>query len=328
MMNWKGERVLITGIDGFVARNLAQVLLDSGAQVAGILHRPEWKPRDVLPLRSIAADVQAFVGDISIPQVAEDALQASQPQWVFHLAAQAIVTQAEREPLPTVETNIRGTYNVLLAASRCPCVQAVLIASSDKAYGLSAQLPYTESTPLRGNAIYDASKACADLLAQSLARSQQLPVGITRCANVYGPGDLHFSRIIPDVMRSLARGERPVIRGTGLQERDFIHVSDAVEAYLCLAAYVKHHKASVEAFNFGTGRPIRIVDLVAQILSASGRTDLEPVVLGKAAPFEIASQSLDSARAREMLGWIPRVTSEDGLASTFRWYCSLLGEGA
>jgi CDP-glucose 4,6-dehydratase len=239
---------------------------------------------------------------------------------VFHLAAQTIVGTANRSPLATWEANVRGTYSLLEACRGLGTVKRVVVASSDKAYGDHDELPYREDFALQPRYPYDVSKACTDLIARSYANTYELPVAVTRLANLYGPGDLNWSRIIPDSARALARGERPVIRSDGTPERDYLYVEDAVDAYLAVAASLDRPELHGRAWNAGWGKPIPVIEVVRTLISVSG-TRLEPDVQGQGTPHgEIDRQYLDSTAIREQLGWEPRWDLERGLAVTWEWY--------
>jgi CDP-glucose 4,6-dehydratase len=239
---------------------------------------------------------------------------------VFHLAAQTIVGIANRSPRATWEANVRGTWSLLEACRELGTVRRVVVASSDKAYGDHDELPYREDFALRPRYPYDVSKACADLIARSYAHTYDLGVAVTRLANVYGPGDLNWSRLVPDTARSLARGERPVIRSDGTPERDYLYVHDAVDAYLAVAASLDRPAFSGRAWNAGWGRPVPVIDVVRALIAVSGRS-LEPDVRGAGTPRgEIDRQYLDSSAIRSELGWEPRWDLESGLKATWEWY--------
>jgi CDP-glucose 4,6-dehydratase len=239
---------------------------------------------------------------------------------VFHLAAQTIVGTANRSPLATWEANVRGTYSLLEACRALGTVKRVVVASSDKAYGDHLELPYREDFALRPRYPYDVSKACTDLIARSYASTYELPVAVTRLANLYGPGDLNWSRIVPDSARALARGERPVIRSDGTPERDYLYVEDAVDAYLAIAASLDDPALRGRAWNAGWGKPIPVIEVVRTLISVSG-VDVEPDVQGEGTPHgEIDRQYLDSTAIREQLGWAPEWELERGLAVTWDWY--------
>lgn len=319
-MTWSGAKVFITGVDGFVGANLARALLSQGAKVGGLVHRTPRPSRSGLLAWGIAREVATFKGDVAHADQLSAALSKIRPQWIFHLAAQATVSTAQEHASETLHSNVLGTWNLVFLAARQPGLEGVVVASSDKAYGASPDLPYTEETPLRGGGVYDSSKASADLLARTLARRLNLALGVTRCANIYGPGDLNFTRIVPDSVATLCRGERPCIRGSGLHERDFLFIDDAVAAYLALAARLHEPGVGGEAFNFGSGRSIRIVDLVRRIMALDGSFKGEPMILGVETPYEIARQELDSSKARRLLDWSPAVPLEEGLPRTIDWY--------
>ena len=320
MDHWLGRRVLVTGAYGFLASHMIEELLSRGAIVTGIVR--DHPAESYLQLCGLDKKIRLAAGDITDIEFCRRVINEQQIQTVFHLAAQAIVVLANRSPLGTFETNIRGTYMLLeacrgLAADRCP-LEAVVVASSDKAYGDQPELPYTENMPLLGQQPYDASKVCADSITRSFAAAFGLPTAVTRCANLYGPGDLNFSRIIPDTFRSLIEGHRPVIRSDGTPKRDYLFVKDGVAGYLALAEAVSAGRFRGQGFNFGTGKPVTVADLVKHIIEVTG-AHFEPDILGTAAG-EIKHQYLDSALAEKLLGWRARTALEEGLRITFSWY--------
>ncbi len=239
---------------------------------------------------------------------------------VFHLAAQTIVGTANRSPLGTWEANVRGTWCLLEACRTLGSVSRVVVASSDKAYGSHDELPYREGFPLEAVYPYDVSKAAADMIARSYASTYGMRVAVTRLANVYGPGDLNWSRIVPDTARALARGERPVIRSDGTAERDYLYVEDAVDAYLAVAASLDRPELGGRAWNAGWGKPVPVLDVVRTLIDVSG-VDVEPDIRGEGTPAgEISRQYLDSTAIREELGWAPRWELEEGLRAAWQWY--------
>ena len=249
-----------------------------------------------------------------------DVLAEHRPRVVFHLAAQTQVGEANRDPLATWETNVRGTYLLLEAVRRRDAGTRVVVASSDKAYGSHEALPYREEFALQPSYPYDVSKAAADMIARSYAATYDMPVAVTRLANVYGPGDVNWARLIPDSARALVRGERPVIRSDGTPERDYLYVEDAVDAYLAIAASLDKPELHGRAWNAGWGKPIAVIDVVRTLISVSGH-DVEPDVQGEGTPHgEIDRQYLDSTAIREELGWAPQWDLERGLAVTWAWY--------
>jgi CDP-glucose 4,6-dehydratase len=244
---------------------------------------------------------------------------------VFHLAAQTIVPIANRNPLSTFETNIKGTWLLLEATRRASTVKRMLVASSDKAYGAHEQLPYTEAASLLACHPYDVSKACAEMLAHTYAITYRLPVAITRCANLYGGGDLNWNRIVPGTMRSVIYGERPIIRSDGSPVRDYLFVQDAVTGYLQLAEALDDPALTGEAFNFGMDQPKSVLEIVQAIIAISDHPAIEPIILDEA-PNEIQAQYLSSAKAHQRLGWEPAYTLEQALGQTLAWYRQFLSE--
>jgi CDP-glucose 4,6-dehydratase len=245
---------------------------------------------------------------------------------VFHLGAQPIVQTALRNPLPTFEANIRGTYNLLEACRiHRTLVKQVVVASSDKAYGDGPSLPYTEDMPANGRHPYDVSKSCTDLLALSYAHTYGLPVTVARCGNIYGGGDLNWSRIVPGTIRSLASGQRPIIRSNGLFTRDYIFVEDVVDAYLALARRGDEPGVRGEAFNFSPESRVSVLEITDRLRRLMGREDLEPVILDEV-KAEIRDQYLDSTKAATRLDWKARFDLETGLGETIGWYRAFLAD--
>jgi len=319
--SWLDRPVLITGCTGLLGSWLAATLVDAGAQVVGLIR--DEVAQSLLRLSGYQDRMGAVRGDVTDYGLLERALNEYEVDAVFHLAAQTTVTIANRAPLSTLEANIKGTWTVLEAARRSPTVTRIVVASSDKAYGALPTLPYTEDMPLRGSHPYDASKACADLLAQMYAATYGLPVAITRCANMYGGGDLNWNRIVPGTIRSVLRGEAPVVRSDGTPLRDYLYVKDAVQAYLVLAQQLDRPEVRGQAFNFGTNQPRTAMEMVEMIISLCGAPDLRPIVLGEAS-HEIQDQYLDSTKARTTLGWEPAHSLEQGLQETAAWYQAFL----
>ena len=315
---WAGRRVFVTGATGIVGSWLVKALLDDGADVAALVLDAD--PQSELYRSGDVDRVSVVNGALEDFRALERGIAGQDVDSVFHLGAQAIVETAHRAPFGTIETNIRGTYNLLevcrLHADR---VRRVVVASSDKAYGETADLPYTETAPLDGRHPYEVSKSCADLLARSYHHAYGLPVGIARCGNVYGGGDLHWDRIVPGTIRSLARGDRPIIRSDGTYVRDYLYVKDCVAGYLTLGTALDRPELGGEAFNFSTESWVTVREIVAAVQKVMGRTDLDPVIQN-AARGEIRSQSLSSRKARERLGWSAAFDLERGLAETVAWY--------
>ena len=314
---WRSRKTLVTGCTGFLGGWVVEDLLARGAVVVGLIR--DWVPQSRLLTEDLLGKMIAVRGAVEDPAAVERALNEYEVDTVFHLAAQTIVTIAGRNPLSTFETNIRGTWTVLEACRRCPTVQTVVVASSDKAYGTQPALPYEETAPLLGRFPYDASKSCADLLAQSYAATYGLPVAITRCGNFFGGGDLNFSRIVPGTILSALRGERPVIRSDGTYVRDYLYVRDGARACLLLAEQLAARGLRGEAFNFSYEVRLTAREMVDRLLALLGRPDLEPVILD-AARHEIPHQYLSARKARETLGWGPAFGLEEGLRETAAWY--------
>jgi CDP-glucose 4,6-dehydratase len=307
----------VTGATGLVGGWLVRQLLAAGADVVCLVR--DWVPRSELVADRLIDHVRVVRGDVRNQKTIERALGEYEIATVLHLAAQTIVGVANRNPVSTLDTNIRGTWALLEACRRSPTVQQIVIASSDKAYGEQEVLPYTEDTPVSGRHPYDVSKSCADLLAQMYAKSYQLPVCVTRCGNFYGGGDLNWNRIVPGTIRSVIRGERPVIRSDGHFTRDYVYVEDGVRAYLLLAEQLAARPAlGGEVFNFSYQDQMSVLELVTRILDVMG-SDLAPDVRNEASN-EIRDQYLDAAKARTMLGWSPAFTFEAGLRATVDWY--------
>jgi CDP-glucose 4,6-dehydratase len=315
--------VLVTGAHGFVGSHLARALLKRGEAVR-ILDRPDPREADVGGLRLSGLDLLGIRGEV---ELAEADLRDAEGvgaavagcDSVFHLAAQTIVGVARRSPLETFEVNVQGAWNVF-EACRAHEVARVVFASSDKAYGSSPELPYREDFPLRAAFPYDTSKAAADVVARSYAHAYGLPLAVTRFANVYGDGDLNFSRLIPETVAAVLDGRSPAIRSDGSPQRDFLHVDDAVSAYLAIADALAAGEAEGEAFNAGGDRPHSVREVV-ELIVAAGDTGVEPDFQGEGSPDgEIDRQFVDSTKLRELTGWRPRVELHDGLEHTLAWY--------
>jgi CDP-glucose 4,6-dehydratase len=315
---YAGRTVFVTGASGIVGSWLVRSLLSSGADVVALVRDED--PRSEFVRSGDDQRVARVRGSLEDVALLDRLLVEYEVDVVFHLGAQTQVRHAQRQPWATMEANVRGTYNLLEAVRRSASrVQALVAASSDKAYGESPTLPYTEAHPLAGRNIYDASKSAADLLTSAFASSYDLPVGIARCANIYGGGDLNWERIVPGTIRSLLRDEAPIIRSDGTLQRDYLHVDDAVRGYLSLGAALLEGRERAEAFNFGHGRPISVLEIVEEIGKALGRTDVVPIIRSEA-PNEIPAQWLDSRKAADRLDWRPVLTLPQGLARTVEWY--------
>lgn len=322
--SWRHRKVLVTGANGFLGSWISRRLVEEDARVVCLL-RDDF-PDSLFNLSGTANKVTIARGPLEDYPCVERLLNEFEIEFCFHLAAQAIVGTAERFPLSTYESNIRGTWNMLEAVRRNGKVSGLVIASSDKVYGMQAKLPYTEQDTLGGLNPYDVSKVCADLLAQSYAHTYGLCVGIARSGNFYGPGDLNFSRIVPGTLRSVLHDEAPIVRSDGTYVRDYFYVDDAAEAFLQLGANLERDDVKGQAFNFGTETPTQVMDVVMQLIEISGQMHLKPVVLNEAA-HEIKAQYLSCKKAREILGWRHKVELREGLKKSFVWYKEVLFAG-
>lgn len=319
---WNDKNVFITGCTGFLGSYLAKELVNSGANVTGLVR--DRIPRSNLYFGEEYKKINFVYGVLEDEALLERAFGEYEIDTVFHVGAQAIVGVANRNPLATFETNVRGTWNVLEAARRSPLIKRVIVASSDKAYGDQEVLPYHEDMPLKGRHPYDVSKSCADLISQAYHKTYGLPVCITRCGNLFGGGDLNFNRIIPQTIRSVLKNEPPVIRSDGTFIRDYFYVEDAVKAYMLLAEKMEELNLQGEAFNFSNEIQLTVLDLVNMILNLM-ESDLKPVILNQGSN-EIRHQYLSAQKAREVLDWAPAYTIEQGLKKTIEWYRNFFKE--
>ncbi|MQA73995.1 MAG: NAD-dependent epimerase/dehydratase family protein [Solirubrobacterales bacterium] len=317
-----GERLsvaLVTGARGFAGAWLARALLERGDEVVSLDRgRPE-RPRSTLSLLGVESEVADVVGDLRDGELLRLILREHRVTDVYHLAAEAIVGTVRRSPVRAFETNVRGTWT-LLDACLAERVERVVVASSDKAYGAQTTVPYREDFALAATAPYEASKAAADVIARSYWPSYGLPVAVTRFANIYGGGDLNFSRLVPEAICAALDGRAPVLRSDGSPERDFLYVTDAADAYITIAAGLDRDELRGEAFNAGGGRPHRVGEVVATIARLAG-TGVAPDVRGDGNPEgEIDRQFVDPTKLREACGWSPSVELDDGLARAIEWY--------
>ena len=317
-MKWSESRVLVTGATGIVGSWLVKSLLEQGAFVATLIR--DWNPQSELIRSGDVKRTTVVSGELENYQALERAISENEIDTVFHLGAQPLVGIALRSPLPTFETNIRGSYHVLEACRiHKALVKRIVVASSDKAYGDVDRLPYTEEMPPLGRFPYDVSKSCTDLLARSYGQTYDLPVTIARCGNIYGGGDLNWSRIVPGTIRSFLKQESPVVRSDGKFTRDYIFVLDVVQAYLILALHSQEEGVRGEAFNFSGEQPWTVLEIIQSIRKLMGCEHVDPVILNKA-NAEIRDQYLDSSKARRILKWSPLYSLEKGLAETIEWY--------
>lgn len=317
---WQNKNVFVTGGTGFLGSYLVKELVDEGANVTILV-------RDVIPKSNLYngnqyTKLNIVNGELENYKLIERALGEYEIDTIFHLAAQAIVGVANRNPLGTFSANIEGTWNILEAARRSPLIKRVIVASSDKAYGDQEKLPYDEDMPLQGRHPYDVSKSCADLIAQSYYETYKLPVCITRCGNLYGGGDLNFNRIIPQTIKLVLNEQVPVIRSDGSYIRDYFYVEDAVRAYMQLAEKIEEYDLGGQAFNFSNEIQLTVLQLVEKLLKAMG-SELKPIILNEG-NNEIKHQYLSAKKAREVLAWKPIYTIDEGINKTIEWYKEFL----
>ncbi len=316
---WQDRRVFVTGCTGLVGAWTVRALLERGAHVIGLVR--DQVAGSELVRSGLDTRIDQVKGCVEDSSLLLRTLAEYEVQTVFHLAAQTIVGIANRSPLSTFEANIKGTWCLLEAARNCGTVTEVVVASSDKAYGDQDTLPYTEDAPLQGRHPYDVSKSCTDLIALTYHRTYRLPVCVTRCGNFYGGGDLNWNRIVPGTIRSVLRGQRPILRSDGSNIRDYFYVKDGAAAYLHLAeCMAKKPEVIGHAFNFSTETPTTVLELTNRILRLM-KSDLEPDIRSTAR-HEIQHQYLDASKARRMLDWSPCYTLEQALIETIDWYRS------
>lgn len=322
-MFWSGKRVFVTGATGMVGAWLVRELLSRGAYVVALIRDAD--PQSELFRSDTIAKVTVVNGALEDLWTLERAINEHEVDTVFHLGAQTIVGTARRFPFQTFEANIRGTYNLLETCRlHQAIVKRVVVASSDKAYGDQVDLPYTEDTTLQGRYPYDVSKSCSDLIAQSYFHTYALPIAIARCGNIYGGGDLNWSRVVPGTIRSILRSERPIIRSDGKFIRDYIYVKDAAHAYLRLAECLSDVAVQGQGFNFSIGKPLTVLEIVGTIQKMMDAEQLTPVIQN-AAKGEILSQYLSSEKATRVLQWQATCGLEKGLQETIAWYRRFLG---
>jgi CDP-glucose 4,6-dehydratase len=324
MSVWRGRRAFVTGATGLVGSWLTRALLERGAEVIVLVRDAD--PQSELLRSGDLGRTTVVNGEVQSLETLLRALNHHRPDTVFHLAAQTQVRCAYRDPFETFESNVRGTYALLEACRRHQdVVRRIVVASSDKAYGEAATLPYTEQTPLEARFPYDTSKLCTDVITRSYFATYALPVTIARCGNIYGGGDLNWDRIVPGTIRSLLARERPIIRSDGTLVRDYVYVKEVVEAYLTLAEHLHRPEVRGEAFNFSSGEPasvLQVVDAIGAVMAVMP----DPDVRGEAVA-EISRQYLSSERARAVLGWSARYPLAAGLTETVAWYRAYLDGG-
>ncbi len=314
---WKDRSVFVTGASGLLGGWLVDELVTRGASVTVLVR--DRLPFSLLVTKGLEQKVNLVSGDLCDFSSLQRIVNEFNVDTVFHLGAQAIVGYANRSPLSTFHSNIEGTWNLLEVCRLSPWVKKIVVASSDKAYGDSDQLPYTEDMPLLARHPYDVSKSCSDLIAQSYFYTYQLPVCITRCGNIFGGGDLHFNRIVPRTIRSLLHNEQPAIRSNGLFIRDYVYVKDVVQGYLLLAEKMDDAEILGQVFNISEGMPLTVIEMVDAIAKIMGKYPVS-LSIGGITAGEIAEQSLSCEKARRLLGWKPTYGLEKGLLETCDWY--------
>lgn len=318
---WQDRRVFVTGCTGFLGSKLTARLISAGADVIGLVR--DQVPRSELLRTGLIDSITVVEGEITKYEFLERILAEYEVETIFHLAAQTIVGIANRAPLSTFETNVRGTWVLLEAARRNPTVNRIVVASSYHAYGSQAKLPYQEDSPLGACHPYDVSKSCTDLIARAYAHTYSLPIVVTRFANLFGGGDLNWNRLVPGTIRSVLRGEPPVIRSNGAFSRDYLFIEDATDAYLSLAEQIHQTDICGQAFNFGLDQPTTVLEMVNTIVGLSSHPDLKPIILNEA-QNEVVDKYLTSAKARQVLEWQPKYSLEDGLIKSITWYSDFL----
>ena len=319
---WEDKNIFITGYEGFLGSNLTKTLLDYGAKVWGldiITHRKTTilSGEDLNKIKIIKGSVGNF-------SLVSEIIRENNIEFIFHLVAEVLVGRCNKTPLRTFSTNIKGSWNILETARNSSSVKAIIVASSDKAYGIQKGLPYKENSPLAGCHPYDVSKSCTDLLAYTYFYTYRVPVCITRCGNIYGPGDFNFSRIVPDTIRSALQNKTLIIRSDGSFTRDYNYVEDIVRGYLLLAQKAESLKLYGEAFNFSNEAPVSVLELVRKILKFAGQDEAN-YKIANTAKYEIRHQYLSAQKAQQVLKWSSRYTLETGLRKTIGWYSNCLG---
>jgi CDP-glucose 4,6-dehydratase len=313
---FKNKNILITGFEGFLGSNLTKTLLDYNANIYGL---DILTNRDNTILINNYGNINIIKGDVADFDTVFEIIKKNKIGIIFHLAAESLVGKAFTNPRNTFSTNICGTWNILEASRISKTVKSIVVASSDKAYGSHNKLPYKEKAPLSGSHPYDVSKSCADLLTYTYFKTYGLPVCVTRCGNIFGPGDFNFSRIIPDSIKSMVLNKTLIIRSDGKYTRDYIYVDDIVSGYLVLAAKMDALKLYGEAFNFSNENPISVLDLVKLILKINGKGKLN-YEIKNLAEKEIKHQYLSAGKAKKVLAWKPEHSLEEGLEKTITWY--------
>jgi CDP-glucose 4,6-dehydratase len=321
---WKERRVLVTGFEGFLGSNLTKAILQRKAKIIGLDIKTFRKETILRP--QDYKKIVVYRGSVTNRDLVRDILAKHSINIIFHLAAEAIVSRSYKNPRNTFQSNIAGTWEILEAARQYGNTQAIVVASSDKAYGSHNKLPYHEDASLIANHPYDVSKSCADLIANTYSHTYSLPIAITRCGNIYGPGDFNFSRLIPDAMKSLVLNKMLKIRSDGNFVRDYVYVDDVVSGYLRIAELLGKRKFFGEVFNLSNEKPLTVIGLLKEINKLSFCDNKLSYKIMNTAKYEIKEQYLSAAKARRMLSWKPRYDLEGGLIKTARWYGELFGK--
>ena len=315
---WKGKRVFVTGFEGFLGSHLTKELISYGAKITGLDIKTFRK--ETILCRTDYKKIIVCKGSVANRNLVRNILKKHRPGIIFHLAAEAIVSRGHKNPLNTFKSNITGTWELLEAARQQAKVEAIVVASSDKAYGSHKKLPYREDAPLIANHPYDVSKSCADLIAGTYSHTYNLPIAITRCGNIYGPGDFNFSRLVPDAMKSLLLNKRLKIRSDGNFVRDYVYIDDIVAGYIRIAELLQKRKLSGEVFNLSDEKPLTVIKLLREIEKINFSKSKIRYEIMNTAKYEIKEQYLSSAKARRILGWMPVSSLADGLKKTVKWY--------
>lgn len=315
---WKNKSVLVTGFEGFLGSNFTKALIYCGTKVVGLDIKTRRK--ETILTADDYKKITVIKGSVTNYRLLDSILTDKKINIVFHLAAEAIVGKCHSNPLRTFSANIKGTWNLLEACRSSKTIKSIIVASSDKAYGSHKKLPYTEEAPLIGNHPYDVSKSCADLIAYTYFHTYGLPAAVTRCGNIYGPGDFNFSRIIPDALQCIKNNKTLLIRSDGKFVRDYVYVDDIVEGYILLAEKLESRQLAGQVFNFSIEKPITVLELLKQIDKVGVQYGKLEYKILNAAKYEIKKQYLSSAKARKILGWKPKHTLNQGLQKTISWY--------
>ena len=318
MSFWEDKKVFITGATGLLGSWLTRKLIGEKAKIFALVR--DFDPQSELIRSEDYKNISIINGELQDFLTLERAIASNEIEYVFHLGAQAIVGTALKNPLEAFESNIRGTYNLLEACRRySETIKGIVVASSDKAYGSSKELPYKETMPLKGMYPYEVSKSCADLIADSYFHTYNLPIAVTRCGNIFGGADFNWTRIIPGTIKSLFGDNSPVIRSDGKFLRDYLYVEDVVSAYLLTAENLHRQEIQGQAFNFAPGKPFSVVEIVNILQKIMNKEHLSPIILNNC-KGEIKDQYLESSKAYKLLNWSPRFSIEDGLKETVKWY--------